>query len=290
MTTNRQRTLEDYRKRIAAVVAHIHDHLDDRLDMERLAAVASFSPFHWHRIYRAMTGETAAHTVRRLRLQRAAEELMRNGSEEIGTIAARAGYASGEAFARAFRRNFGVSPSKFRLRFPPSDAGADARKRNTATWQVDIRRFEPMRLATIRHVGPYREIGRSFDHLHVWASATGRLGPRSLAVAVHHDDPDLVAAEDLRCDAGLLVESGFAGDDMIGVSEVAGGRHAVLHHVGPYAGLERAYHWLFGFWLPRSGEIPADRPVFDIYLDNPKTVAAEHLRTEICLPLAEVES
>lgn len=83
-------TLLDYGRRIARVVDHIAAHLDEALELERLAAVACFSPYHFHRIYRAMTGETAADTLRRLRLHRAAGDLVKGGDGMV-QVARRAG-------------------------------------------------------------------------------------------------------------------------------------------------------------------------------------------------------
>lgn len=75
-------TWNDYKARILRVLTHIHEHLDEELDLEELARVACFSSFHFHRIFAAMTGETIADHVRRLRLERAAIEL--RGGREAG--------------------------------------------------------------------------------------------------------------------------------------------------------------------------------------------------------------
>ncbi len=74
---------QSYEARINRVTAYIYEHLDEPLDLERLADVAAMSPWHWHRVYSAMRGETVAATVRRLRLMRAANELA-NGSAGRG--------------------------------------------------------------------------------------------------------------------------------------------------------------------------------------------------------------
>ena len=66
---------EQYQRHLDAVTDYIYAHLDDDLSLENLAHVSGFSAYHWHRIYRAVRGETAAQTVRRLRLERAAAML-----------------------------------------------------------------------------------------------------------------------------------------------------------------------------------------------------------------------
>ena len=100
-------TREDYANRIGRALAHIHANLDAPLDTERLAEIACFSPFHWHRIYQGMTGETVGQTVRRVRLHRAATALVES-DRPIAAIAREAGYrcrprptASGGGFLQA---------------------------------------------------------------------------------------------------------------------------------------------------------------------------------------------
>ena len=83
---NRSSTSQSYAERIGRVAAYIADHLDEALDIERLAAVACFSPFHFHRIYSAVTGETVGDTVRRCRLERAALQLVQS-QRSIASIA-----------------------------------------------------------------------------------------------------------------------------------------------------------------------------------------------------------
>ncbi|MDJ0936452.1 MAG: AraC family transcriptional regulator, partial [Kiloniellales bacterium] len=94
--------LIDYQDRLDRVTAYIHDHLDEELDLQKLAEVACLSPYHWHRIYQAVHGESAAATVKRLRLHRAAGQLA-NTELPVRDIAEASGYKSLQSFTRAFR-------------------------------------------------------------------------------------------------------------------------------------------------------------------------------------------
>jgi AraC family transcriptional regulator len=87
-----------YAERLQRVVDYLAEHLDATLDLDTLARVACFSPYHFHRIYRALVGETVSDTVRRLRLRRAAiDSLDRDLS--IERAAGRAGYTRRARFA-----------------------------------------------------------------------------------------------------------------------------------------------------------------------------------------------
>lgn len=100
----------DHRQRIRRVAAYIDEHIDDKLNLQSLAAVACLSPFHFQRVYQQLVGETPADTVRRLRLARAATQIAR-GEISVTEAALVAGYGSSQAFCRAFRRRFGIAPS-----------------------------------------------------------------------------------------------------------------------------------------------------------------------------------
>jgi AraC family transcriptional regulator len=110
-------TLTDYRARMERVRTHIQLHLDESLPLDELASVACFSPYHFHRIFKGMTGESVGEYLRRIRLQRAAHQL-RSSSQAILAIALEAGYESHEAFTRSFRESFGLTPSAFRKATP----------------------------------------------------------------------------------------------------------------------------------------------------------------------------
>ncbi|NOK64080.1 MAG: AraC family transcriptional regulator [Chloroflexi bacterium AL-W] len=102
-----------HNQRIQHVQRYIRQHIDEPLDRNVLANVAGFSIPHFHRVFTACTGESAASYVRRLHMERAGRKL-RMGAVDIMEIALAAGYASHAAFSKAFKKQFGISPSVFR--------------------------------------------------------------------------------------------------------------------------------------------------------------------------------
>ena len=105
--------LQGYYERINDVKQYIGEHIDERLNREVLAAVAGFSVPHFHRIFTAYVGETIASYVRRVRMERAGRKL-RMGAVDITEVALAAGYDTHAAFSKAFKQQFGLSPSEFR--------------------------------------------------------------------------------------------------------------------------------------------------------------------------------
>ncbi|SOD92179.1 AraC family transcriptional regulator [Caenispirillum bisanense] len=283
----RTATTLDYSRRIQAVIAHIGEHLDGDLSLERLADVACLSPFHFHRVYRHLTGETVAETIRRLRLARATADLVR-GRGTLERVARRAGYGSVAAFTRAFGGTYGTTPAAYRaagrLVSPAMHVSPIADEDTSMTYDVEIRDSAPLTLAAMRHTGPYMGIGAVFDRLYAWAAPRGLAGREAPGIGLYWDDPGSVPEARLRSAAAIPVTTPVD-DPAVETLTLPAGPCAVIRHVGPYAELERSYLWLYREWLPQSGREPADQPCREVYLNDPRTTAPAELVTEIHLPL-----
>ena len=272
----RRLTAQAYSDRLQRVAVYIHAHLDEPLDLERLAGIACFSPYHFHRIYRACMGETLAETLARLRLQRAATQLARS-ARPIAAVAKAAGYASPAAFTRAFGASYGYSPAAFRARWRPTANGEKP-------MPVVIQDRAPMRIAAVPHKGPPQQIGAAFDRVMAWAGPRGITVPPAVGVALYLSDMSVTPAAETEALAGLSVGPEVGADETVAIRDIAGGRHAVLLFKGPYAKLMEGYDELLA-WLPASGEEPAHAPMFEVSLNDPRNTAPDELLTEICLPL-----
>jgi AraC family transcriptional regulator len=284
--SERATTRADYAARLDRVFTYLAHHLDDRLDLSKLADVACMSPWHFHRIYVAMQGETVAEAVRRLRLHRAAAELI-IGELPVSRIARRAGYGSQEAFTRAFRTAYGVTPARYRGAFVPTRAIRTGEETmDTATgYEATVRHSPAIRAAALPHRGDYMAIGSTFERLTAMAAAQGLLGPGTRWFGIYYDDPSATPSAALRSDACVSVPDGWSPSGDLELREIRGGRYATTVHVGPYAELPRAYQWLYGTWLAASGEEPADAPCVEEYLNDARATAPADLRTEVWLPL-----
>jgi len=281
------------------VLVHIQQHLDEALELEELAGLASFSPYHFHRIFKGMVGESVKEHIRRLRLERAAGHL-KLGSAPVTRIALDAGYESHEGFTRSFRAVFGVSPSQFRLsskhRLTAATSGLHYQdgqaprdftspRLGSRGLEVKIGHREPLRVAFMRHVGPYDEVGETWDKLLPPLGKEGWLGGNALLIGICHDDPEVTPPDRIRYDACVSVDETFAPTGEIGVQVIPGGDHAVTTHFGPYHKLGETYTKLLGQWLPRSGREPRWAPCFEVYLNDPYSTDPEDLLVDIYAPL-----
>lgn len=309
--TARQRAA--YAARINRVLDHVDAHLGEPLRLHDLAAVACLSPYHFHRVFAAMTGETLNRLIQRLRVERAAVQLRSIPAKPITAIALDCGFSGSSAFSRSFREAFGVTPGEWRrgrskMSTPKRNAGAPEGKIGqsppSSSWHIDAasghlawrtRMNEPFattievkdlpdrQVAYLRHTGPYQGkpevFADLFGRLCTWAGARGLLGrPGTELLAVYHDDPDVTDAAKLRLSACLPVDEHQAVDGEVGKMNLAGGKYAVgRFELGP-AEYQAAWTLVYGEWLPASGFVPDDRLCFESYpMDQKAAVEGRHV-------------
>jgi len=276
-------SLQSYETRVNRVTQFIYDHLDEALDLDRLADVAAMSRWHWHRVYAAMRGETVTAAVRRLRLQRAAD-LLANSADSIEEVARRSGYDNLQSFTRIFAEAYGMPPARYRkegshIAFNAAENGAP-----NEHYDVQIRPVPAMTLVTAPHTGSYMDVGQAFGRLFGRLAMLGLLADRTKMIGIYLDDPSAVAEDELRSLAGALIEGEVPAD--MASYETPARDYAVLRHKGPYSDMRPAYRWMFGTWLPQSGREAADAPVLEEYLNNPRDTSPAELLTDLYLPLA----
>lgn len=290
----RNTTRESYEERILRVQLFIQKHLDDKLTAEQLANEANFSPYHFQRIFSGMVGESLMEYIRRLRLERAAICLTYD-DKPITQIALDAGYDSHEAFTRAFRSQYDASPQQFRkdrssfiaqrLLENSKQYSITLAKPGGLKMDVKIEKMNPLKVAFVRHVGPYEQCEVAWGKLCGNPAVQKELGKDSVFVGVSYDDPDVTEAEKLRCDACVTVSDEFKPINGIDVQVIEGGDYVVLVHKGPYSGLHDKYRWLYGEWLPASGREAKSAPAIEIYDKHAQDSKPEEFLTRICIPL-----
>lgn len=152
---------------------------------------------------------------------------------------------------------------------------------------VEIKQMPELRLATLRHTGPYNQIGEAFERL------SRQLGPAAgplfqlgaQMIALYHDDPEAVPTAELRSDAAISIPAGADMPQGLVEQRIPSGRYAAALHVGGYDRLGDAWARFMGEWLPASGERATPGVCFELYLNDPSTTPKDQLRTEMYAPL-----
>ena len=277
-----------YQDRIFRVIDHIYANPGADLRLDELADMAAMSRFHWNRVFRAVTGETLAGAVRRIRMGRAAYWLI-STDWPMRQVARASGYPNPQSFSRTFVESHGLTPVAYRKRghvVPLVAPHAPYPKGVDPMLPITVKTLPVHRLAAMAHTGAYPAIGLAFEKAGA-VFATRKLLPQIRGMmGVYYDDPSAIPEPELRSFAGLIVADDFDVPAPLQEVVVAAGDYAVMTYTGPYAGLPLAYDYLYGTWLPASGREVGAQPVIEQYLNNPADTPPDRLVTEVCLPLA----
>jgi AraC family transcriptional regulator len=112
-TTRRAETVEAYESAVERVIRHMKSHLEEPLDLDRIAQIAAISKFHLVRVFDEITGTTPHHFLACLRMQRAKEMLL-SSDTSITEICMDVGYTSLGSFSKTFSTLVGMSPLELR--------------------------------------------------------------------------------------------------------------------------------------------------------------------------------
>ena len=284
---------EDYQQRIGRVLAHVQAAIeagDDVPDLDGLARAAHFSPYHFHRIYRALTGESLGRSIGRLRLAHALH-LLGDPARSITDAAIAGGYGSSQGFARVVRDALDTTPTALRevpallaeavagLRRPP------AALPNPSPLRVEVLSLAPFEVVAMQSVGRWDDLDQVYTVLVEWAAEADAIERMDGLYGIAWDDLRDVPLAAFRFTAAIGLADAQPPAPM--ASETwGGGRYACLRHVGGFDGLDAGVERLLADWWPHSGENLRDAPMLFRYLDDPEQVPEALLRTDILLPLA----
>lgn len=286
----------DYRNSLEEVTAYIHSHIEVELDLEKLAGLAGFSPFHFHRIFTAVKGETVADYVRRLRLAESIQRLLQS-HDSVTEIALAVGYETPAAFTKAFRKRFGIAPSQIRtmdrsaafallINQPPPQKGSSRMP------SPEIRTLPDLRVLYARRYGLidyqyFRASEAAFAALFQFLRTRGLMDKYTRRMGLTPDNPSVTPHDRCRFDAGVVFKRGVVVRPSRGLAFqiVKGGRWAVFEHHGAYTTLWQSWNAAYRDWLVPSGETLRDVPPLEVYLNNRRDTPAHRLRTEILIPI-----
>jgi AraC family transcriptional regulator len=291
----------DYVERVNRAIDHIVRNLAQPLRLEDVSKAACFSPFHFHRVFKGLVGETLNQFVKRQRLERALYLMSHAPNRSLTDVALDCGFSSSSDFSRSFKQRYGAAPSAFDL-----DAFRSARRaefervvssqavgprlprlppgRNPDGFEVKLRDLPARTVAYIRVLDSYREgvAIAACERLVAWATARGLAGGQWLGYM--WEDPEIVALKDCRYDVAVVVgDVQPAGE--IGRFDFPAMRVAEVEIRGNIQLEQRAIDWLYRTWLPRSGYEPDDQPAFESWHGRPFAHGMEHFELSAQLPL-----
>ncbi|MCB1035929.1 MAG: AraC family transcriptional regulator [Acidobacteria bacterium] len=293
--------------RIHRAIDFILANLDRSHTLDDVARAAYVSPFHFHRLFRSIVGETPAQLTRRVRLERAISILSHDPARPLTSVALDCGFASSSDFSRAFKKRYGVPPSAFDVEAWCAEGQEEIRRvvelgggvapilpppegENPDGFEVTLRDLPPRLVAYRRVLHPFREgvVAEAAEQLVRWAESAG------LADGAWYgymwDDPKVVALRDCRYDVAVeCPEPPPARPGDVGLHRFPALRVAEVSMDGGIDVEMRLLDWIYRVWLPTSGYLPDHQPCFEAWVGRPFAHGLERFELAVQLPVCRID-
>lgn len=281
----------NYQQKLQPVIRYLEMHFKEPLNLKEVAEKAFLSPYHFHRIFKAVTDETLANYLRRLKLEYAAQQLFYN-EEAVTEIALELGFSSSQSFAKAFRHYFGISatdirrcltPEQYCLLINKSKIGhlLNIKKRNNGhaneeqaeqtmiSYQqggnsMKTEKISEKLLAYVRVTGAYGEnYEQASGKLYQWAVPKGLAAGES--IFIYHDNPQITPEEKCRTDICIAVPQGTTVPEGIELKTLAAGLYTYIRKTVTEKKQYGLYWDQLVAQVVQSGVETDDRPCFELY-------------------------
>ena len=292
--------------RLNTAITFIEANLSEKLSLEIISEKAYFSPFHFHRLFKIIVGETVHNFINRKRIEKAASYLLHQKEKNITLVAEKVGFSNLSSFSKSFKKFYGISPNKFKKESPEKYSKiykTDSKNgkvtitfeqyicniNNALEWlkmnaKTEIKKVARLDLATISHKGKMEAIGSVYNKLVKWATPKGLINEQTRMVTIYHDSPKITDPNNLRMSACIVLNDPIELDGEITLKILSPTKCIVSRlEITPFE-FQKAWESSFAFMI-ENGYKKSEVDPFEIYYNN----AAEHPENkfivDLCIPI-----
>lgn len=275
----------NYQSRLNKVYQFIDTNLDTKLSLQQVSEIASFSPFHFHRLFKLMTGETLNEYIVRRRIEKSVIDIL-HSDRSISEISHKHGFNDNSVYTKTFKKFYGVSPIKFKLQNPHlfskikpqlSKIGQEYPNideyvciiNNLKKWismntSIEVEQVSAKNYVFITCIGP-KELPSAFQKLISWAQSAGQMNKESKLMTIYEDSLKITSEEKARYRACFLVNSETKSE--FESSKINSGKYIVGRFEIILDDFEKAWTGLY-LWMRENNFTRTDGESFEIYHNN----------------------
>jgi AraC family transcriptional regulator len=283
---------EIYYKQIANdVLVYIHNNLSDDLNVKHLSERFGFSFFHFHRILKSHLNEPLGNYINRVRLQAALNKI-RFSNLSLTEIALQIGYGDCSAFSKAFSKEFGFSPLKFKSdNAIVLNTHVDYKINNLGKLVADIKPkivlLADKPIVYTKYKGEYtgKEFNNVWDNFWDVVMQHNFLSWKPDVLSVYYDNPFETAASDCRAECCVATHKKSVKRELVETKTLPGGKYAMFRYKGPHQRLLEVNEFILKEWVPNSNLTYRNSPLIEKYINNYRYVEPNNLLTVIYIPI-----
>ena len=294
----------DYQSRINRIFLYIDKNLNSDLSLTTVSNVAYYSPYHFHRIFKFITGETLNNYVTRKRIEKSASDLIHKNIS-ISDIFYKYGFNDNSTFTRTFKKYYGLSPKEFRkqnlnkfskisqIESKNSQEYTNNEKyiciiNNLKKWikmnaKIEIKEMPKMELAYVTCIGS-QNVANAFQKLIKWAKLKGILNEKAKMVRIFHDSFKITDADKVRMSVCVTLNETVEINGEIGQTKIEEGKCIVGSFEIELNEIEKSWAGLF-IWMNENGYKKSERNPFEIYHNNYEEHPEKKAIVDFCIPI-----
>ncbi|MGE8556341.1 MAG: AraC family transcriptional regulator [Chryseobacterium jejuense] len=299
--------MEEYKKRIVKTIQYIDANLDADLSLEKMAEISAYSPFHFHRIFKLVTGETLQNYIIRRKIEKSAFFLAVHKNMEMKEIYFDLGFSNPSVFSKTFKKYYGLPPSEFRKTAPEAfhkilqtqskNGQIDTvfsqyicTIENLLNWttmnlKIEVKEMPEINLAAVMSLG-IAEVEPSYNVLIDWAKKK-HLFPRENVkmISVYHDSFKVTPPDKVRIHACMLLDEKLQEPTGEVFSEtIDAGKFIVGSGEVTLQDFEQCWVSLF-LWMNEHNYSTRRTFPFEIYHSNFKEHPQGKMIVDFCIPI-----
>ncbi|BFO65614.1 GyrI-like domain-containing protein [Chryseobacterium sp. KCF3-3] len=299
--------MEEYKKRIVKTIQYIDNHIDAGLSLEKVSEVSAYSPFHFHRIFKLVTGETLQNYIIRKKIEKSALHLAVHKNMEIKEIYWDLGFSNHSVFCKTFKKYYGLAPTEFRrsapekfhkiLQIQSKNGQVDTvfsqyicNIENLLNWtkmnlKIEVKEMPEMNLASVMSLG-MANVEPSFNILIDWAKKK-QLFPREnlKMISVYHDSCKITPLDKVRIHACMLLDEKLTQQEgEVFAETLEGGKYIVGSGEVTLTDFEQCWVSLF-LWMNENHYSTRRTFPYEIYHTNFKEHPEGKMIVDFCIPI-----
>lgn len=299
--------MEEYKKRIIKTIQFIDNNLDTELSLEKVAEIAAYSPFHFHRIFRLITEETVQNYITRKRIEKSAFYLALKKNLSVKDIYHQFGFSNHSTFNKTFKKYYGKSPSEFRKSAPENFHTIQSKQskngqintvfdqyicniENLLNWtnmnlKIKVTELSEMNLAAVMSLG-IANVEPSYNILVDWAKTKNLFPEENVKMlSVYHDSFKVTPPDKVRIHACMLLDEALKKQEgEVFPETIEAGKFIVGSGEVTLNDFEQCWISLF-LWMKENNYSVRKAFPFEIYHSNFKEHPEGKMIVDFCIPI-----
>ncbi len=283
-------TKKSHFEQINLALVYVQNNYSSNITAEDLAKVSAYSIFHFHRIFKELTGTSVNNYIRNTRLEKASNLLLYNYHKSIQTIALECGFSTATSFTQAFKKMFSMTPKDWRkggykINNPRNNISLIRVDESMVLESPQIVTKESVPILYTRVYKYENDISSVWNEMYEWCEAMNVLNKPHKYIGLFHNHPSFLPYNTMRYSACIRTDEDIIPSGKIGRCKLSSGKFAKFEFTCSHLDLYKMMHLAYLTWIPSSNYEVRNFPAYVEYKNPEHLMSNDILEIDFYLPI-----